>query len=109
VVPKVRFELTRPCGHYALNVARLPFRHFGPSSQYAPARRKGEAHCPLTVSHRPQLPALNEATRSWCRDFGVCLVARKWVRLLLARLAYGLLANVVSAANRLRKEAASQT
>ena len=29
MVPKVRFELTRPCGHYALNVARLPFRHFG--------------------------------------------------------------------------------
>jgi hypothetical protein len=25
----VRFELTRPYGHYALNVARLPFRHFG--------------------------------------------------------------------------------
>ena len=29
VVPKGRFELPRPCGHYALNVARLPFRHFG--------------------------------------------------------------------------------
>ena len=29
LVPKVRFELTRPYGHYALNVARLPFRHFG--------------------------------------------------------------------------------
>ncbi len=29
MVPKVRFELTRPYGHYALNVARLPFRHFG--------------------------------------------------------------------------------
>jgi hypothetical protein len=29
MVPKVRFELTRPFGHYALNVARLPFRHFG--------------------------------------------------------------------------------
>jgi hypothetical protein len=28
-VPKERFELSRPCGHYALNVARLPFRHFG--------------------------------------------------------------------------------
>ena len=28
-VPKGRFELPRPCGHYALNVARLPFRHFG--------------------------------------------------------------------------------
>ena len=28
-MPKVRFELTRPYGHYALNVARLPFRHFG--------------------------------------------------------------------------------
>ena len=29
MVPKERFELSRPCGHYALNVARLPFRHFG--------------------------------------------------------------------------------
>ncbi len=29
MVPKVGFEPTRPCGHYALNVARLPFRHFG--------------------------------------------------------------------------------
>ena len=29
VVPKVGLEPTRPCGHYALNVARLPFRHFG--------------------------------------------------------------------------------
>ncbi len=29
VVPKVGFEPTRPYGHYALNVARLPFRHFG--------------------------------------------------------------------------------
>ena len=28
-VPKERFELSRPFGHYALNVARLPFRHFG--------------------------------------------------------------------------------
>ena len=31
VVPKVGLEPTRPCGHYALNVARLPFRHFGAS------------------------------------------------------------------------------
>ena len=29
LVRKGRFELPRPCGHYALNVARLPFRHFG--------------------------------------------------------------------------------
>ena len=29
LVPKVGFEPTRPLGHYALNVARLPFRHFG--------------------------------------------------------------------------------
>ena len=29
IVPKERFELSRPYGHYALNVARLPFRHFG--------------------------------------------------------------------------------
>ena len=27
MVRKVRFELTRPCGHQILNLARLPFRH----------------------------------------------------------------------------------
>ncbi len=29
MVPRGRFELPRPYEHYALNVARLPFRHFG--------------------------------------------------------------------------------
>ena len=29
VVPKEGFEPTHPCGYYVLNVARLPFRHFG--------------------------------------------------------------------------------
>ncbi len=29
MVPKGRFELPRGYPHYALNVARLPFRHFG--------------------------------------------------------------------------------
>jgi hypothetical protein len=29
VVPKGRLELPRAFAHYALNVARLPFRHFG--------------------------------------------------------------------------------
>ena len=29
LVPKVGFEPTRPCEHYALNVACLPFHHFG--------------------------------------------------------------------------------
>ena len=37
LVPKVRFELTRPYGHYALNVARLPFRHFGTRPIMVPA------------------------------------------------------------------------
>ena len=36
LVPKEGFEPTHPCGYYALNVARLPFRHFGTS---ADARR----------------------------------------------------------------------
>ena len=30
-MPKEGFEPSRPKGHYALNVARLPFRHFGAS------------------------------------------------------------------------------
>ena len=29
MVPRARFELAHPCGYYALNVARLPFRHLG--------------------------------------------------------------------------------
>ena len=29
VVPKEGLEPSCPYGHYALNVARLPFRHFG--------------------------------------------------------------------------------
>ena len=29
LVPKEGFEPTHPCGYYVLNVARLPFRHFG--------------------------------------------------------------------------------
>lgn len=35
VVPKGRFELPRGYPHYALNVARLPFRHFGSSKSIA--------------------------------------------------------------------------
>ncbi len=34
MVPKEGFEPTRPCGHYALNVARLPFRHFGTTRRH---------------------------------------------------------------------------
>ena len=32
-VPKVGVEPTRPCGHWILSPARLPFRHFGIFSQ----------------------------------------------------------------------------
>ena len=43
LVPKERFELSCPFGHYALNVARLPFRHFGmPGDIHTlPLRRSG--------------------------------------------------------------------
>ena len=34
VVPKEGFEPTHPYGYYVLNVARLPFRHFGPCYRY---------------------------------------------------------------------------
>jgi hypothetical protein len=33
MVPKERFELSHPFEYYALNVARLPFRHFGDTSR----------------------------------------------------------------------------
>ncbi len=32
VVPKKRLELSRPCGHYTLNVARLPIPPLGQSA-----------------------------------------------------------------------------
>ena len=32
MVPRAGVEPARPCGHYALNVARLPFRHLGTST-----------------------------------------------------------------------------
>jgi hypothetical protein len=38
MVPKERFELSCPYGHYALNVARLPFRHFGCSFNFILSR-----------------------------------------------------------------------
>ena len=41
LVPKERFELSYPFEYYALNVARLPFRHFGQSSDYIGTR----LHC----------------------------------------------------------------
>ena len=34
VVPKEGVEPTHPCGYYVLNVARLPFRHFGISVNF---------------------------------------------------------------------------
>ena len=52
LVPKVGLEPTRPCGHYALNVARLPFRHFGalpPSLCFE--RRWTQASDPSPVKH----------------------------------------------------------
>ena len=55
MVPRAGVEPARPCGHYALNVARLPFRHLGnlipiliqPYISVAPAvRRKCPEHAP---------------------------------------------------------------
>ena len=38
MVPKEGVEPTHPKGYYVLNVARLPFRHFGPF-RFCPLRR----------------------------------------------------------------------
>ena len=38
MVPRAGVEPARPRGHYALNVARLPFRHLG-NSQFNTNRR----------------------------------------------------------------------
>ena len=39
MVPKEGFEPTHPCGYYVLNVARLPFRHFGALLNMSDAKR----------------------------------------------------------------------
>ncbi len=38
-MPKEGFEPTHPCGYYVLNVARLPFRHFGALLNMSDAKR----------------------------------------------------------------------
>ena len=50
LVPKGGFEPPRPNGHYALNVARLPFRHFGMTSNAVEMR----GFEPLTSAMRTQ-------------------------------------------------------
>ena len=52
LVPKVGLEPTRPCGHWILNPARLPFRHFGtmlPAARQiaAPYKRHSSSHSAL--------------------------------------------------------------
>ena len=49
VVPKEGLEPTRPCGHYALNVARLPI---------PPLRHGGIARVDLRVGARPHGPSI---------------------------------------------------
>ena len=39
-MPKEGFEPTHPYGYYALNVARLPFRHFGTRESLAAGMRE---------------------------------------------------------------------
>ncbi len=39
LVPKEGFEPTHPYGYYVLNVARLPFRHFGTPQQHGQCSR----------------------------------------------------------------------
>ena len=51
LVPKGGFEPPRPNGHYALNVARLPFRHFGAEKTGLVEMRGFE---PLTSAMRTQ-------------------------------------------------------
>jgi hypothetical protein len=57
LVPKVGFEPTRPCGHYALNVARLPFRHFGTSWLITSGGRCRTRTCDLFRVKEALLPA----------------------------------------------------
>ena len=42
MVPRERFELSRPCEHYTLNVARLPFRHLGMRENYTASMGNGQ-------------------------------------------------------------------
>jgi hypothetical protein len=59
LVPKERFELSRPCEHYALNVARLPFRHFGTFDCRALQA--------LTVYHFPWPRSIRATGGTWTR------------------------------------------
>lgn len=54
LVPKGGFEPPRPYGHYALNVARLPFRHFG-----AACRRWSGPGTPRPWAPRPDTSVRN--------------------------------------------------
>jgi hypothetical protein len=61
LVPKVGFEPTRAIAHYALNVARLPFRHFGagypvyilPIPWVSTSRSVGSSGLHVTLQVRP--------------------------------------------------------
>ncbi len=52
LVPKERFELSHPFEYYALNVARLPFRHFGLTLHYM--RPSLRCQCEQATGKRPE-------------------------------------------------------
>ena len=55
LVPRAGFEPARPCGHYALNVARLPFRHLG----LVPTRTSGPCDAAAVAGPRVRRKAVD--------------------------------------------------
>lgn len=64
VVPRAGVEPARPCGHYALNVARLPFRHLG-NPQFDGNPQHSRYHT-LPLAERESEPA-PDLIREWGR------------------------------------------
>jgi hypothetical protein len=86
LVPKVGFEPTCPFGHYALNVARLPFRHFGISGHIIWYWHLGGQRANCTLNQRSSfvsfiLPSpLLLGRRAVHRDDGDSDIRGGWIR-----------------------------
>ena len=78
MVPRVRFELTRPFEHYALNVARLPFRHLGIphaiiACRFMRVKHRGAiSYQPRATSYQQLTVSFDKASHPAERFFYVC-------------------------------------
>ncbi len=68
---KERFELSRPFGHYTLNVARLPFRHLRMLNKIVMVRKEGFEPSRLTAQPPQDCVSANSTTSA---RFGAVLI-----------------------------------